>query len=230
MKTLIFLAIFSQVLPCIAQAEVSNYAVSFGPYVGGGSLSNQSKVRHSSGIRAALEGKYWRWGAFNLGPRIELGNGVLSAKQSSDEGKTMTSYDNRFFAAGLRSGYSYRPDGDEVYLAILGGWAQSTLSQDQNRGPVFVEQEYKKIQGRYGSAELGTNIFLRENFSVNLALLSSIYMANQSGASSPSQSGDREVSDARIALTEEEMDEFDSLDDDVVMKTFATSVGLMFGF
>jgi len=215
-----------------AQADISNYALSFGPYVGGGTQSNGAQVRHSSGFKVGLARRFVLGQTMTIGPEIQVGNGLVNSKKYEGGHKTISNYDNRFFVGGVRLGKLYGSDTltDEAYVSVLGGFAQSKLNEEESAGNTFIQKDYHQIQGRYGVAELGTRIQLRRNFSVDLAMVGHYYRAEQENASG-NIDGTVSNDEGTFELNErEEKDRYDNLARILIQRSVAATVGVSLGF
>ena len=65
-------ALIMLMTPTLAGANTSSYQLNFGPYVGGGDISNGARVRHTSGYTLAVE-RNWKFNdSLAIGPRVEV--------------------------------------------------------------------------------------------------------------------------------------------------------------
>jgi outer membrane autotransporter protein len=218
-----------------AAAYTPDYNVTLSPYIGTGSQSNGASVRHSSGVRVTAGRRFvFSKRNFTVGPHFEIGNGIFSAKRATHSNQTaISNYDNRFFLAGLHLGKLY---GDitnlpnEVFFRAAAGYAESKLSEDESGENIFIQKDYHKIRGKYFSTEIGTAIQLQRNFHLNASLVGQLYQADQSDAKGTVE-GDTADSTGAYSLSEEEKAEYATgLDDEMVQRTLAASIGLSLGF
>lgn len=217
----------------VSFAAVSEYQVGFGPYVGGGDISTGAKVRTTSGYALSIE-RNWALGAnVALGPRFEFANAFVNTKKQDDDSKTIATYDNRIIAAGFRLSRNVGNDhtfAQGVYLTGVAGKGYSKLSIDESTERSYRQSLRGNISGNYFGGELGSWVPLKGNFGINLAALGSIYEADQS-KSPGTYEGDEIGPEGNLQLTRGNYEEDDgTLDDRVVMKTFALKVGLSLGF
>lgn len=216
-----------------AGAYTSDYQLNFGPYVGGGDISNGSQVRHTSGYTLAVE-RHWPVNnlGLSIGPRIEITNGFVNSKFNNDSIKSVATYDNRIFAAGFRISQSVGADytfAQGVYLTAVAGKGYSKLSIDDTGDTLFMQRTYGNISGNFFGTEVGGWIPLAGNFGLNLAFLANAYQANQRQVTGtyegeiPQEQG--------LTLVQGSYDDEDSgLESSVTMKTFAGRIGLSLGF
>jgi hypothetical protein len=219
--------------PAVAGAYTSEYQLNFGPYVGGGDISNGARVRHTSGYTLAVE-RNWKFSnSLAIGPRVEVTNGFVNSKLNSNDLNSVATYDNRIFAAGLRMSHAVGNSGtfaQGIYLTAVVGKGYSKLSIDDTGDSVFVQRNYGNISGNFFGSELGGWIPLKENFGVNIAFTANSLTANQKDVSFTYQS---EVpSDAGLSLTSGSGKDSstNTLEDKVTMKTYAGRIGLSLGF
>jgi hypothetical protein len=219
-----------------AGAYTSDYHLNFGPYVGGGDISDGATVRHTSGYTLAVE-RNWAVGTSGLsvGPRIEVSNGFVNTrnKDAASGVTSVATYDNRIFAAGVRVSQNVGAPhtfAQGIYLTAVAGKAYSKLAIDDTGADSFIQRSYGNISGNFFGSELGGWIPLKDNFGINLAVLGSSYRANQSDATG---SFEGEVqNDNGLSLTSGSYDGTadNKLADSVVMKTVAGRIGLSLGF
>lgn len=221
------------ITPSVAGAYTSNYQLNFGPYVGGGDISNGARVRHTSGYSLAVE-RNWKFSdSLAIGPRVEITNGFVNAKLNSNDLNSVATYDNRIIAAGFRLSHAVGNSGtfaQGVYLTATIGKGYSKLSIDDTGDTVFVQRNYGNISGNFFGSELGGWIPLKENFGVNIAFTANSLTANQENVSFTYQS---EVpGDAGLGLTSGSGKDssLNTLEDKVTMKTYAGRIGLSLGF
>lgn len=219
-----------------AGAYTSDYHLNFGPFVGGGDISDGASVRHTSGYTLAVE-RNWTIGSggLSVGPRIEASNGFVSTRSKDDTtGVTsVATYDNRIFAAGVRVSQSVGAPhtfAQGIYMTAVAGKAYSKLAVDDTGANMYKQRTYGNISGNYFGSELGGWIPLRENFGINLAVMANTYRADQSKVTG---SFEGEIPDeGGLTLTRGSYDgtSASELDDSVVMKTLAGRIGLSLGF
>jgi hypothetical protein len=212
---------------------VGEFVVGFGPYIGGGQMSNGAKVRHTSGYVMSLERNFAIGRSFTLGPRVEVGNGFVNARASGDGETDVATYDNRIVAGGVRLARSVgtsRTFAQSAYMTAVVGRGYSKLSIDETTDRTYKQSLYGGINGTYVGTELGAWIPLKGSFGLNLAALASSYTADQSEVGGTYQ-GDEIGDDGSLSLVEGTWAPEDgSLDDQVTMRTFALKVGLSLGF
>ncbi len=226
-------ALIMLMTPTLAGAYTSSYQLNFGPYVGGGDISNGARVRHTSGYTLAVE-RNWKFNdSLAIGPRVEVTNGFVNSKLDNDDLKSVATYDNRIFAAGLRISHAVGNSGtfaQGVYLTAVAGKGYSKLSIDDTGDNVFVQRTYGNISGNFFGSELGGWIPLKENFGVNIAFTANSLTSNQENVSFTYQS---EVpGDSGLGLTSGSGKDssVNTLEDKVTMKTYAGRIGLSLGF
>ena len=219
--------------PSLAGAYTSDYQLNFGPYVGGGDISNGARVRHTSGYTLAVE-RNWRFSdSIAIGPRVEVTNGFVNSKLNTKDLNSVATYDNRIIAAGLRISHAVGNSGtfaQGIYLTAVAGKGYSKLSIDDTGDSVFVQRNYGNISGNFFGSELGGWIPLKENFGVNIAFTANSLTANQENVSFTYQS---EVpGDVGLGLTSgsDKDSSLNTLEDKVTMKTYAGRIGLSLGF
>ncbi len=210
---------------------VSGYQVGLGPYVGGGTVTGNARVRHTSGYFVAVE-QHWQLApSLYLGPRFEIANGFVNTKAKTGDVSAISTYDNRIFSGGLRLsrtvGNPYTL-AQGAYLTAMVGQAYTKLSVDEASRSTFRQNLYGNISGPYASSELGGWIPLRGTFGINLALLGSIYRADQSKASGSFQ-GDDVGPGGELTLTQGPA-EAEDLANSVTIRTVAMKVGVSIGF
>lgn len=219
--------------PSAAFSATSDYQLGFGPYVGGGDISTGAKVRTTSGYALSIERNWALSDNVALGPRFEFSNGFVNTRQQDDDGKTIATYDNRVIAAGFRLSRNVGNDhtfAQGVYLTGVAGKGYSKLSVDESTETSYRQSLHGNISGNYFGGEVGSWVPLKGSFGVNIAALGSIYEADQS-QSPGTYEGDEIGPEGNLQLTRGEYAEDDgTLDDRVVMKTFAVKVGLSLGF
>jgi hypothetical protein len=212
---------------------VGAFVVGFGPYIGGGQMSNGARVRHTSGYTLSIERNFAVGGGFTLGPRVEVGNGFVNARASGDGETDVATYDNRIVAGGVRLAH---PIGNALtfaqsaYLTAVVGRGYSKLSIDETTDRTYKQSLYGGINGTYLGSELGVWVPLKGSFGLNLAALASSYTADQSEVGGTYQ-GDEIGADGSLSLVEGTWSPEDgTLDDQVTMRTVAMKVGLSLGF
>jgi hypothetical protein len=218
----------------VAGAYTSEYQLNFGPYVGGGDISNGARVRHTSGYTLAVE-RNWKVNDSGLaiGPRVEVTNGFVNSKLDNNDLKSVATYDNRIFAAGIRISQTVGNSGtfaQGIYLTGVAGKGYSKLSIDDTGESVFVQRTYGNISGNFFGSELGGWIPLKENLGINIAFTANSLTANQENVSFTYES---EVpGDSGLGLTTGSGKEssVNTLEDSVTMKTYAGRIGLSLGF
>lgn len=216
-----------------AGAYTSDYQLNFGPYVGGGDISNGSRVRHTSGYTLAVE-RHWpvNESGLSIGPRIEVTNGFVNSKSNEDGIKSIATYDNRFLAAGFRISQSVGTNytfTQGVYLTGVVGKGYSKLSIDDTSDTTFMQRTYGNISGNFFGSELGGWIPLKGNFGLNLAVLANSYSASQSKVTGTYEG---EIPQGQgLTLVKGTYENKDSeLESNVTMKTFAGRIGVSLGF
>lgn len=216
-----------------AFAEVSEYQLGFGPYVGGGDISTGAKVRSTSGYALSIERNWALSDKIALGPRFEFANAFVNTRQADGDTKTIATYDNRIIAAGFRLSRNVGNDhtfAQGVYLTGVAGKGYSKLSLDESTERSYRQSLRGNISGNYFGGELGSWVPLKGSFGINVAALGSIYEADQS-KSPGTYEGDEVGPEGNLQLTKGEYEQDDgTLDERVVMKTFALKVGLSLGF
>jgi hypothetical protein len=229
----VFCLSLAGLLSTTLRADVSDYNLSFGPYVGGGTQSNGADVRHSSGFKVAMDRRFFIAPGISVGPRAEVGNGIVSTKLYSADRKILSTYDNRFFTGGIKIGKLYGDADltDEFYLTLLTGFAQTKLEEEESADNTFVQKKYHGIQGQYSIAEIGTKIQVRRNFSLDLAVVGHLYKANQNKANANIEGtvSDKNGSHA-LQDDSEQKEQFDHLNPKIVQKTLAATLGISLGF
>lgn len=214
-------------------AAVADLQVGLGPFVGGGTMSTGARVRHTSGYQVLLQRSFPLGYGFALGPRLEVSNALVNARADADGLTRISTYDNRIFAAGLRLSHPVGNAGtlaQEAYLAAVAGRGFSKLAVDESADENFRQSLYSGITGNYFGGELGALLPVRGNFGIELALMSSVYAAEQAGIGGTWKS-DGVNPDGSYGLTEGTYDADDSgLTRRVVMRTVAVKVGLALGF
>ncbi len=212
---------------------VSEYQLGFGPYVGGGDISTGAKVRTTSGYALSIERNWALSENIALGPRFEFANAFVNTRQEDSGGKTIATYDNRIIAAGFRLSRNVGNDhtfAQGVYLTGVAGKGYSKLSIDESTERSYRQSLHGNISGNYFGGELGSWVPLKGSFGINVAALGSIYEADQSKAPGTFE-GDEIGPEGNLQLTKGEYDQDDgTLEDRVVMKTYAVKVGLSLGF
>lgn len=214
-----------------AAAFVSDYQIGFGPHVGGGSASNGDKVRHTSGYSLSVE-RNWQLGEqLFIGPRFEVTNTFVNMRGEQGDATNVSTYDNRIVAAGLRVGQSVGNDhtfAQGAYLTAVYGRGYSKLAVDETTDLTYKQSLYGNISGDYFGGELGGWVPLKGNFGLNLALVGSVYRANQEDATGTYE-GDGVDENGQLYLTQGQYDAGE-LDSRIVMRTVAVKIGLSLGF
>jgi hypothetical protein len=221
----------------IARADTtSDYLVGFGPFIGGGTASNDATVRHASGYGLTLERNWFVTPKIAIGPRLEVANQFVSTRANADDAsasKVIGTYDNRIFAAGFRLSHAVGNEhtlAQGVYLAGVAGRGYSKLSLDESTQQSYMQSQYGNIAGNYFAGELGGFLPLKGSFGVNLAALGSIYRADQRDAIGTSE-GDRVDENGALSLVKTTHAAGDgSLEDRLVFKSWAVKLGMSLGF
>lgn len=215
-----------------AQAYVSSYQIGFGPHVGGGVLSNGATVRHTSGYSLAVE-RHWALGTsgLSIGPRFEIANTFVSSRAKDGGTKSVATYDNRFVAAGLTLSQSVGNDrtfAQGAYLSAVAGRGYSKLQVDESTARTFKQNLFGQIAGNYAAAEVGSWVPLKGDFGLNIAIMTTQYQADQSGATGTFE-GDEIGPNGELSLTEG-AHSTGTLDSRLTMRTVAAKIGLALGF
>lgn len=214
-------------------ATASDYQVSFGPFVGGGSATGNATVRHTSGYSVTLERHWFVTPKIAIGPRVDMANSFVSTRADVGDAKVIGTYDNRFFAAGLRLSHAVGNDhtlAQGVYLAGVAGRGYSKLSLDESTDKSYVQSRFNNIAGNYFGGELGGYLPLKGSFGINIAALGSLYRADQRDAYGTS-AGDRIDETGALSLVKASHAAGDgSLDDRIVLKSWAMKIGMSIGF
>ncbi len=211
----------------------SEYQLGFGPFAGSGDISTGAKVRNTSGYALTLERNWPITGGLSLGPRFEFANAFVTARDSDGGDKTVSTYDNRIVAAGLTLSQNVGNDhtfAQGVYVSAVAGKGYSKLSIDQSSDKTYKQSLRGNISGTYFGGEIGSWIPLKGSFGLNIAMLTSLYEADQSKSPGTFE-GDQIGPEGNLELTKGKYDENDgTLEKKVNMRTFAAKVGLSLGF
>jgi hypothetical protein len=162
-------------------AKANSIDISLNPYLGTGSVSDGSTVRSATGLRASISRSFSVSERLSLAPKVEVGNNYINTKDSKDDHRILSTYDNRYLVGGAQLGVLVGSIGKmkkEVYTSFAGGRAISKLNQDESGSDYFARKEYSGISGRYLTAEVGANIQVKRDISFNVALLHAAYHAN----------------------------------------------------
>jgi len=220
--------------PLSAVAYTSDYQLNFGPYVGGGDISNGGRVRQTSGYTLAVERNWtFRAGELAIGPRLEFTNGFVNSKTNNNELKSVATYDNRIVAAGFRISHAVGNSGtfaQGLYLTAVAGKGYSKLSIDDTGDRVFIQRTYGNISGNFLGTEFGGWIPLKENFGVNIAFTANSFSANQENVSFTYESEVPSESGLGLTSGSGKDSNQNTLEDKVTMKTYAGRIGLSLGF
>jgi len=227
-------ALVLMLIPSLSQAYSSEYQLNFGPYVGGGDVSNGARVRHTSGYTIAVD-RNWKLNEQGLaiGPRLEITNGFVNSKLVDNELKSIATYDNRIFAAGFRISQTVgnpRTFAQGVYLTAVAGKGYSKLSIDDTGDTVFVQRNYGNISGNFFGSELGGWIPLRDKLGINVAFTAHSLIANQDNVSFTYESEFPRDSGLGLTSGSGKDSSLNTLEDKVTMKTYAGRIGLSLGF
>jgi len=211
----------------------SDYQVGFGPFIGGGSVSSDAAVRHTSGYGVTLERNWFVTPKIAIGPRLDISNSFVSTRSSVGDAKVIGTYDNRVFAAGLRLSHAVgneRTLAQGIYLAGVAGRGYSKLSVDESTEQSYLQSQFNNIGGSYYAGELGGFLPLKGSFGVNIAALGSVYHADQRDAYGTSE-GDRVDQNGALSLVKATHAAGDgALEDRIVMKSWALKIGMSLGF
>lgn len=214
-----------------ASAFGSDYQIGFGPHVGGGTVSNEAKVRHTSGYSLSVE-RNWQLGeSLFIGPRFEVTNSFVNMRAEQAGTTNISTYDNRIVAAGFRVGQAVGNDhtfAQGAYLSAVYGRGYSKLAVDETTERTYLQSLYGNISGDYFGGELGGWVPLKGNFGLNIAVVGSLYRANQAAATGTYQ-GDQVDDNGQLQLTQGEYSTGE-LDSRIVMRTLAAKFGLSLGF
>ena len=219
--------------PSVAGAYTSEYQLNFGPYVGGGDISNGGRVRHTSGYTLAVERNLKFGDSLAIGPRVEITNGFVNAKLNANDLNSVATYDNRIIAAGLRISHAVGNSGtfaQGVYLTAVAGKGYSKLSIDDTGDSVFVQRNYGNISGNFFGSEFGGWIPLKENLGVNIAFTANSLTANQDDVSFSYQRQIPREDGISLTSGSGKDSSLNTLEDKVTMKTYAGRIGLSLGF
>jgi hypothetical protein len=214
-------------------AAYSDYAVAFGPFVGGGSISTGSTVKNVNGYALSVE-RHWRLSqGLSLGPVLDVSNAFVETKDhKAGQSKMSGTYDNRLFMAGVRLSQAVGNDqtlAQTVYLTLLGGRGYSKLSQTDAAPAATTQTDFGNIRGTAFAGELGAFLPLKGSFGINLAFAASQYKVDQSQATG-TYAGDRIV-DGVLSLTEGSYTADDNgLERSVTMRSYAGKLGVSLGF
>jgi hypothetical protein len=160
----------------VSMASIVDFGIN--PYVGGGSVSDGSKVQSATGLRANFVRGFRVNDRLSLGPRVEIGNNYINTKSRADDRRILSTYDNRYLVGGAQLGVAVGPLSKfrrDVYLSFAGGRAMSKLNQDETGTDYYARKKYSQLKGTYYASEIGTNIQVRRDIAFNVSLLSSFY-------------------------------------------------------
>ena len=214
------------------EAAPKSFAVRFGPFVGSGTTSTDTKIRHSSGY--SIEGEQlWRVGKkWAVGPHLSFTNSYISTKsqtvsqvtEQAPAVNTIGVYDARAFAAGVAT--RYQPDTSSeahLFLTAAAGQTFAKLSYDESAQDLFVQSQFHNIDGTYGTAQIGGYIPLRESFGIVVAAHSQVLTLDQSDLKG-TFSGEQLVDGNAFALNGTYAEP--QLDDSIVIRNYNVRLGL----
>jgi len=227
------LAALGLLLASGAFGSVSEYQLGFGPFVGKGSISTGAQVRTATGYDLSIARNWELTDGLYLGPRFEVANSFVNAKSMHEGTSSIATYDNRIFAAGFKLSHKVGTPtsfAQGAYFSAVAGRGYSKLSIDQSSDKLFDQSLYGNISGNYFGAEIGTWIPLKGRFGLDIAMLGSLYQADQSEAPGTS-AGNVIGQDGALELTASRHVPGDgSLSNQVSIRTYAAKVGLSMGF
>lgn len=213
-------------------APAPTYALAFGPFVGGGSISNGSSVKNVNGYALSLERRWMLTPSVGLGPVFEVANAFVATKERSADAKINGTYDNRFVSAGFRLSHAVGNDhtfAQALYFTGLAGRGFSKLSITDSAAESTRQSDFGHIRGNFFAGELGAFVPLKGSFGLNLAVNASQYRADQSQATG-TFAGDQLV-DGNLSLTQGSYDAANNqLDRTVTMRSMAGKIGVSLGF
>jgi hypothetical protein len=217
----------------MSKPHVSLYEIGFGPYIGGGSISDSSTVRHTSGYAVSVE-RNWEIGkGFTLGPRFEMISGGMSTKISNSDLTSINSYDSSIGALGAKLAFGNGKSHTLIqgaYIVGMVGKGSTDLTINESTERTYNQNRLTDISGDYSSIELGTWIPIKGSFGVNVAMLTSTYMADFRDAKGTRTGDEIDEQGNLFALTSDVDAESSGVGKAATLTSVAVKIGLVLGF
>lgn len=231
-KYWITLALLNASQPVQAASTFSQNEVSFSPYIGSGSISDDSQVRHTSGYAVSYEYN-WTISGFSIGPRIEFINAGMSTKSTNDNLNTQRTYDSDILAAGLRLTTGVHPMFTPLngfYLSVLAGMGNTKITENESSTTTYMQNSFTGAKGTYDSIEVGSLFAIKGSFGISAAVISSNYHADFTSAKGTRQGDSLNDAGKVFSLKEDIPANANGFPDSSRLTSSAFKIGLVLGF